>query len=170
MTWKCNRLGATALQEIVLDRTVDRVPADLLLPDAIFRRTLRLMVVHGSWRDLVRYLMSRYSQRALERNHDATRLRFLYQEPDQELHRICYLSFRDIQAELRMLSFATRMSMCALVVQMLLWELADLANARSGGFVPAGVPIAKRSIWVVTGHRLIISGSIQTHHPPDRKT
>lgn len=158
----------TVSQILPVERTTDSA-ADLLIPAGLLPYAFRLKCIRGEWRDLIVYLVSRHRARMLFLAGHANNLRFRYQEPGLDLHRISYIPYSDMIAELRMLSFACRMSMCAIVVLMLLWEQQRENTSNPGSFI--GTPLSLESAWNKTGALLIITATIipiQTHDPPSR--
>lgn len=148
-----------------VDRIPDRVPADLLIPARILHHAHRLKGSTGEWRDMVAYLVSRHRGRVLQLADHARNLRFRYQEEGLNLYRVSYLPYRDILAELRMLSFASRISMCALVVLMIEWELEGKGSPQLDIFIGTTRKIV--SAWTMEGAILIVTASIQMSCAPD---
>lgn len=165
MTWR------RAYRKVMIDRTlrVERVPApapaDLLIPARLMPYALHLKNCRGEWRDLVVSLVTRHRARVLQLADGAGNLRFRYQDDGLCLKRICYVPYRDMIAELRMLSFASRVSMCALIVLMLEWEKQGEGNAELESFI--GSTRDFESAWRKTGPILIVSAAIQMSSAPD---
>lgn len=88
-------------------------------------------------------------------------LHFKYQADGLNLQRISYLPYRDNLAELRMLSYAARVSMCALVVMMLEWE------REACGKKPV-VTISFSAAWTLSAKSLVVTAQIRTRagRPP----
>lgn len=150
-----------------LERMRDRVPADLLIPADLLQYACLLKKRKGEWRDVVAYLVSRHCWRVLQAGQKAANIRFRYQNNGLKLHRICYAPYRDGIAELRMLSYAARISMCALIVLMLEWEQSAEGELDRDIFI--GTTWDMHGSWVKEEGILIIRASIQqpsTHHPP----
>lgn len=146
-------------------RCVDRTATDILLPERIVRYAIRLSLRYGEWRDLIRYLVWRHRKRILDLAKEGKHLGFCYQSGGLSLKRVSYLPYVDTRAELRMLSYAARISMCALVVLMLEWERESADHSVK---VP-GVPMDLESGWHLAGGLLIIKARIHaraTHPPP----
>lgn len=148
-----------------VDRIPDRVPADLLIPAALLRYALSLKNNKGEWRDVVAHLVRRHRGRVLQLADSGSNLRFHYQAEGLDLRRVCYIPYRDMIAELRMLSFASRISMCALVVLMLEWEQEGEGSPELEIFI--GTPAKMASAWARQGALLIIAASIQMSCAPD---
>ena len=159
MTWKRAYRKAMIDTTLQVERTADSVPADLLLPARILQYARSLKNNKGEWRDLVVYLVNRHRARVLQLANDAKNLRFRYQDEGQDLRRVSYVPYRDMIAELRMLSFASRISMCALIVLMLEWEQQGEGSLELSVFI--GTTIKMESGWSKAGAILIISAAIQ---------
>lgn len=143
---------------------VDRAPADLLIPEHMARYAFRLCARHGHWRNLVDYCVHRYRARIVKLGRNSAHLAFKYQSEGLRLQRVSYLPYTKTRAELRMLSFAVRMSMCALVVLMLEWEQA----AEGGKTKNPGVTMKFEVRWRVQGDSLTVFTLLRhkTGHPP----
>lgn len=165
MSWKRAYRKVMVDSRVPVDRIPDRVPADLLIPASILPFFIRLRYNTGEWRDVIAYLVSRHRGRVLELADRASNLRFHYQDAGLKLHRICYVPYRDVIAELRMLSFASRISMCALIVLMLEWEKAGEDSPELGVFI--GTTKKMESAWRKEGTFLIITAEIQMPCTPD---
>lgn len=148
-----------------VERVPARAPADLLIPARLMPYALHLKNCRGEWRDLVVSLVTRHRARVLQLADGAGNLRFRYQDDGLCLKRICYVPYRDMIAELRMLSFASRVSMCALIVLMLEWEKQGEGNAELESFI--GITRDFESAWSKTGPILIVSAAIQMSSAPD---
>lgn len=165
MTWKRAYRKAMVDRNLRVDRIRDQVPADLLIPARLLPHALRLKTSTGEWRDVVAYLVGRHRGRVLQLAEGAGNLRFRYQGEGLKLRRICYVPYRDMIAELRMLSFASRVSMCALVVLMLEWEQEGDGSPEVGIFI--GTTRRIESGWTKEGTILIIAASIQMSCAPE---
>lgn len=148
-----------------VERSPDPVPADLLLPARIVQYAVRLKKRQGEWRDLIVYLTDRHRARVLQLADAAVNVRFRYQVSGQGLLRICYVPYRDMVVELRMLSFASRMSMCALVVLMLEWEQQGEGSPELDRFIGSAQNL--ESAWRKAGSILVISAALQMSCTPD---
>lgn len=144
-------------------RVPDCAPADLLIPACLLHYARSLKHNRGQWRDLIVFLIARHRSRVLELAEAAENLRFRHQDDGLRLHRICYLPYRDTMVELRMLSLACRMSMCALVVLMLQWEQQGEESANPGHSI--GITRKMAVFWIKTEPVLTISAEIQTSYP-----
>lgn len=147
-------------------RRAHRTPADLLLPGHIVRFAKRASIQHGEWRDLVEYLVRRYRGRVLRLSSRNANLPFRYQPEGLGLHRVSYVPYASIRAELRMLSYAVRISMCALVVMMLEWERESESGGKRKNAV---VPMDFQSCWHLAANTLIIQARLglrTTGKPP----
>lgn len=147
-----------------IERIPDGVPADLLIPAAMLRYALHLKDRTGEWRDLVAHLVSRHRARVLQLADNAQNLRFRYQGEGLNLRRVCYIPYRDTIAELRMLSFASRISMCALIVLMIEWERKGDEDSELSIFI--GTTQKIESGWSMGGSILTITSSIQMSCAP----
>lgn len=146
-------------RRLSISRRVDRTSADLLVPANLLPFAMRSRKRFGHWRDLIAYLVCRYRSRLLRLSERQANLCFLYQSEGLNLQRVSYLPYLDTRVELRIFSFAARVSMCALVVLMLQWE-KEAESQQSDIF---GVTIHVQTTWslrgdwlnVVAGFRLI---------------
>lgn len=162
MSYGSTARRAVMRRGIVAGRSVDRAPAELLLPEYIVLYATALTKRHGEWRDLIVFLVQRYRSRVLSVAHRAENLRFTYQSDGLNLRRVSYLPYRDMRAELRMLSYAARISMCALVVMMLEWERESEAR----GAEVHEVTMSFQSSWRLKGGFLTVSAEIRLHAGP----
>lgn len=165
MSWKRAYRKAKIDRTLRVERVADAVPADLLIPARLMPYALHLKNCRGEWRDLVASLVTRHRARVLQLADGAGNLRFRYQDDGLSLRRVCYVPYRDMTAELRMLSFASRVSMCALIVLMLEWEKQGEGNAELESFI--GSTRNFESAWSKTGPILIVSAAIQMSCSPD---
>lgn len=133
---------------------VCQTPSDLLIPAGLMPRALRLKSRRGQWRDVIAYLIQRHREAILRLAGEKRNLRFQYQVDGLDLQRVCYVPYKESLAELRLLSFASRISMCALVVLMLTWEWADR------GENPV-VPISFAAEWELTCHVLTVASVVR---------
>lgn len=152
-------------RNLEVKRHPDRVPTDLLIPGGLLRYAVLLKEQKGEWRDLVAYLVSRHRGRVLQLADSGGNLRFRYQAEGLHLRRVCYIPYRDMIAELRMLSFASRISMCALVVLMIEWEREGKGSPELEVFI--GTTAKSESSWAKEGTILVITASIQMACAPD---
>lgn len=165
MAWKRAYKKVMIDRRLRVERVMDPIPSDLLIPARLVQYSLYLKKSTGEWRDLVAYLIGRHRARVLQLADNAGNLRFRYQDDGLRLKRICYMPYRDTIAELRMLSFASRVSMCALIVLMIEWEQEGEDNAELDVFI--GTTRNMESVWSKAGSILTISAAIQMPLAPD---
>lgn len=160
MTWRRAYRKAGIMVTARASGTLEGTPSDLLVPAALWGFACSLRRKHGEWRDVVNYLLNTHRTRVLAGAHQLTHRRFHYQQCGLSLRRVSYVPYSSAYVQLRMLSFAARVSMCALFTQMLLWELddkpppAELTNFR-------GVPIEFETRWLWGPGTLEIFAHIQ---------
>lgn len=142
---------------------VHTTSTDLLVPEHLLAFALKISNHHGRWRDLIAHLLFRYRLRILRMATEGKNLRFRYQCDGLLLHRLSYLPYSATHAELRMLSYATRISMCALVVLMIEWE-QEASREKEDNVVT----MEFQCCWRLTASALSVRAAIQqeTQHPP----
>lgn len=151
-------------QSIPAGECVGKSAADLLLPRQLVGFASALRDQHGEWRDVTAYLVRRFGSRVIRHAGKARNLRFRYQEDGLHLHRVSYMPYTNVLAELRMLSYTARVSMCALIVMMLEWE-KEAADRRENSVVP----MKFTAVWSIMGTGLTVSAFLWTRntHPPN---